>query len=30
MYLPRPQYAAYIKDNQASATAALKAIGMVK
>jgi putative tricarboxylic transport membrane protein len=30
MYLPRAQYAAYIKDNQASATAALKAIGMIK
>jgi putative tricarboxylic transport membrane protein len=30
MYLPRAEYAAYIKQNQASATAALQALGMVK
>jgi putative tricarboxylic transport membrane protein len=30
MYLPRAEYAAYIKNNQESATAALKAIGMIK
>jgi putative tricarboxylic transport membrane protein len=30
MYLPRAEYAAYIKDNQASATAALQALGMIK
>jgi putative tricarboxylic transport membrane protein len=30
MYLPRAEYAAYIKNNQESATAALKSIGMLK
>jgi putative tricarboxylic transport membrane protein len=30
MYLPRAEYAAYIKNNQESATAALKALGMIK
>jgi putative tricarboxylic transport membrane protein len=30
MYLPRKEYAAYIKNNQESATAALKAVGMLK
>jgi putative tricarboxylic transport membrane protein len=30
MYLPRKEYAAYIKNNQASATAALKSVGMLK
>lgn len=30
MYLTRPEYAAYIKANQESATAALKALGMVQ
>ena len=30
MYLPRAEYAAYVKKNQESATAALKAIGMIQ
>ena len=30
MYLPRAEYAKYIDENQASATAALKALGMIE
>jgi putative tricarboxylic transport membrane protein len=30
MYLPRAEYAKYIDENQESATAALKALGMIE